>query len=567
MSLSPITVGLTPNNKNRTYVISPGMGTVATAYLWGAGGGGGGNKSSKTGGYGAPGQLYKVTLEVQAGDILEVSVGEAGLGGESYEGSIAAGKIADIDSKPAGYTYAPGEAMVNAGNGSDGGTGGSSFSESGNSFAGGTGGTGNSSGSGGGGGGATVLKLTRPGIPPTTKVASPATGNLYPYDVDGTLTAWIEGIDWSAASVTTSERTSLKASINYGPLNSYMSAFGIAEIQDIVEQWLDGVINTYNTDIDYYSSSSVFVSDAGDNAFGSGTSFTSSGVTYDRGVSRGSATFSVVLDTAARNEFINDLKTELGTEYTSAVADVQVILDGIIEFVVDDIIITQFDQMTANVTVYNYAISSSAVTNVVAVAAGGGGGGGAGENGAGRSAQTNSGSGVSNTTGQNGESKTDGGGAGGGGGGGGRFGGLGGATFSVNNGGLAGETGTSWRHPSLTLNGSMQRGSLLKSATLDGYSVGEFARGGLPGGYSGTGGYALLIFDTKPYPYVRVPAVGWKPVEFAYVKLNETWALVNAMYIKQNGAWKRVSSSPVQTIEFTELETGVNRAAGGSRSY
>lgn len=567
MALSPIRIGIGPTNKNRTYVIAPGMGELVTAYLWGAGGGGGGSKGSKVGGYGAPGQLYKVVVPVQAGDILEISIGAAGAGGNSYSSSVAAGTIKDAENKPAGYVYAEGEAMTNAGDGGSGGAGGSGFSEEGISFAGGTGGDGSSGGAGGGGGGATVLKLTRPGISPTTKTASPVTGNLYQYDPVAGLTAWIEGIDWTAAQVDTDERADLKASIVYSPLSSYMTAFGIAEIQQIVELWLDGVINTLNTDISFYSSSSVYVVDGSDRAFGTGTSFTASGITYTRDVSRGTATFDIILDTAARNEYINDLKNELGTEYTSAVAEVQVILDEIIEFVVDDIIITQFGQMTSTVDVYNYSISSSPVTNVIAVAAGGGGGGGSATNGSGTSAQANSGTGVSNTTGQNGESKSDGAGGGGGGGGGGRFGGLGGATFSTDNGGRAGETGTSWRHPTLTQSGQMTRGSLLKSATADGYSVGDFARGGAPGGYSGTGGYALIMFDTKPYPYVKVPSVGWRPVEFAYVKVNDIWRTINATYIRKDNKWETVSSSPIRTVEFTELAAGVNRANGGSRPY
>ena len=381
MALSPINVSISPTDKNRTYVIAPGMGELVTAYLWGAGGGGGGAKDSKLGGYGAPGQLYKVVVPVQAGDILEISIGAAGAGGQSYSGDIAAGTIKDAATKPANYVYAEGEAMVAAGDGEGGGTGGSGFSDGTDSFAGGTGGSGISAGSGGGGGGATVLKLTRPGIPPTTKVAAPATGNLYPFDPVAGLTGWIESIDWTAATVDTNERAALKASIVYDTLISYMTAFGIAEIRDIVETWLDGVINSLNSDISFYSSSSVYVVEGSDRVFGTGTSFTTGGITYDRGVSRGTATFDIVLDTAARNEYINDLKNELGTEYTSAVSEVQIILDGIIEFVVDDIIITQFGQMTSTVDVYNYSISSSAVTNVVAVAAGGGGGGGSGTNG------------------------------------------------------------------------------------------------------------------------------------------------------------------------------------------
>jgi hypothetical protein len=567
MALSPIRVGISPSDKNRTYVIAPGMGELVTAYLWGGGGGSGGSKGAKLGGNGSPGQLYKVTVPVQVGDILEISIGLAGAGGQNESGGVTAGTIQNAESKAANYVYATGEAMVNAGDGSSGGAGGSGFSEGGISYAGGSGGNGISSGSGGGGGGATVLKLTRPGIPPTTKTAAPATGNLFQYDPVAGLTAWIEGIDWTAAEVDTNERASLKASIVYGPLASYMTEFGIAEIQEIIELWLDGVIDVLNNDISFYSSSSVYVVDGGDRAFGTGTSFTATGITYDRGVSRGSATFNIILDTAARNEYVNDLKTELGTEYTSAASEVQIILDNIIEFVVDDIIITQFSQMTSTVDIYNYSISSSAVTNILAVAAGGAGGGGSATNGNGTSAQTNSGTGVANTTGQNGETKTDSAGGGGGGGGGGRFGGLGGSIFSTDNGGLAGQTGTSWRHPSLTLSGELTLGSLFKSAVKDGYGVGDFAKGGVAGGYSGTGGYALIMFDTKPYPYIKVPSVGWKPVEYAYVKVNDIWKTINAMYVHKEGKWQTVSSSPIRTVAFTELASGVNRAAGGTRSY
>lgn len=61
------------------------------AHVWGAGGGGGGMDAVTQGGIGAPGLYNTNTFEVNKGDLLEVFVGSAGLGGGSNAPSAPGG--------------------------------------------------------------------------------------------------------------------------------------------------------------------------------------------------------------------------------------------------------------------------------------------------------------------------------------------------------------------------------------------------------------------------------------------------------------------------------------------
>jgi hypothetical protein len=62
-----------------------------TAHLWGAGGGGGGMDAGSYGGYGAHGLYNTHTFIVNKGDVIDVVVGERGMGGSSNSGSAPGG--------------------------------------------------------------------------------------------------------------------------------------------------------------------------------------------------------------------------------------------------------------------------------------------------------------------------------------------------------------------------------------------------------------------------------------------------------------------------------------------
>lgn len=124
---------ITTSGATNRITVPAGLKMPVTAYIWGAGGGGGGKDANDVGGYGSGGAGYKVTFNVEEGDIIDIALGTAGLPGASSASSAA------------------------------GGAGGSGYVDgSGNRFGGGRGGNAGSSGSsggGGGGGGATVIAI------------------------------------------------------------------------------------------------------------------------------------------------------------------------------------------------------------------------------------------------------------------------------------------------------------------------------------------------------------------------------------------------------------------------
>lgn len=160
----------------------------------------------------------------------------------------------------------------------------------------------------------------------------------------------------------------------------------------------------------------------------------------------------------------------------------------------------------------------------------------------------------SSTTGAAGTNKS-GDGGGGGGGGGGKNGGVGGSTRSGDQGGYAGGTGTSWRHPSLTLSGTAYPSSGYDSPRVDSYDVSPaYGDGGSPRSV-GKAGYALVIGQSIALPYVKEDDE-WYPTTKVYVKVNSYWKDVSSVYVKVNGAWTPLTQS--NTVTGTDLSAGVN---------
>lgn len=75
----------------QTLTIPENFGATVTAYLWGAGGGGGGGDGGRSGGAGGGGGYSQFTINVAAGDVIEVAVGGAGGGGLGQRSSAAGG--------------------------------------------------------------------------------------------------------------------------------------------------------------------------------------------------------------------------------------------------------------------------------------------------------------------------------------------------------------------------------------------------------------------------------------------------------------------------------------------
>jgi len=76
-------LGYTGYRQTLTWPSTQAYNGTVTAYLWGAGGGGGGNDAGNPGGEGGGGGFTRVTLTVNPGDVLEVSVGGPGGAGNN----------------------------------------------------------------------------------------------------------------------------------------------------------------------------------------------------------------------------------------------------------------------------------------------------------------------------------------------------------------------------------------------------------------------------------------------------------------------------------------------------
>lgn len=142
------TLSIVPTSTRRSVTVPQGIVNPITAWLWGAGGGGGGN-DSHAGGTGAAGQLFKITFNVDPGDVLDLAIGTGGLAGVSGASSAAGGA--------GGYGMIEGTDRWGGGRGGNAGPSGTS-------------------GGGGGGGGATVLSVVKVGTGTRNIIAVAAGG-------------------------------------------------------------------------------------------------------------------------------------------------------------------------------------------------------------------------------------------------------------------------------------------------------------------------------------------------------------------------------------------------------
>ncbi len=204
--------------------------------------------------------------------------------------------------------------------------------------------------------------------------------------------------------------------------------------------------------------------------------------------------------------------------------------------------------------------------NVIGVAGGGGGGGGAGNGPQGQQAPGPNGQAPALTNnGQNGTNK-NGDGGGGGGGGGGLTGGNGGQSPGGDTGGQAGFYGGSF-----SVNGAAAgaTGRLPAGATYP-YWSSLRGYGGNGGAFSpftpsdGTPGYAVIEIDTVG-GFVKDAGV-WKPIEAAYIKVNNTWQRIQATYRKTTGGfffapqsiWQPISDSYSPLFSQSSTQVGIN---------
>jgi len=526
----------TPNRVTR-YVVPKGLKMPIVAYLWGAGGGGGGDDSGR-GGNGGSGQGYKVTFNADPGDIIDIALGTAGGAGQSGRGSAAGGT--------AGSGY-----ITDTSNRYGGGTGGNS-------------GPSGSSGAGGGGGGATTLTLIKGSASPVNRYASQTSGNIYDADNEDRLIAWIEGINLAPALITVQERANIKLNVNYSSLASYVTTLQLDSVRTAFNQVLDTAIDGVNSIINSVAAETVYVTNSGDYAYGSGVSFSYNGVTYNRGTLAGTGTYAVSVSTSERLDFILSFQQSLSTLYTNAPIFLKSLLDDLILTLVDNVIIDQFNSVSSNVSIYNYTSETPRTVSVIAVAGGGAGGGGGGN----RGTTTGDSAGNvpvvvgTNTTGQNGTNK-GGDGGGGGAGGGGHYGGNGGGVRDGDQGAYAGTPGANWRDPNKTISGTSFLGTGITPPVMDRYSVtGSHAGGGVRT-QAGTNGYAIAVVSKYSLPFVKDNGE-WKAVNQAYVKIGGYWRDISAIYTKQKGRWKLLRQS--DTTIPSLLSAGVNYGAGGTRS-
>jgi hypothetical protein len=116
----------------QSFTVPAGFSGQVDVYLWGGGGGGGGN-DSHPGGCGAGGNFVYNSIQINAGDVIELLVGQGGQAGASGATGYGGGAGGLSFTNTSNYSF-------NGGNGGDAGPVGSS-------------------GAGGGGGGATVVLI------------------------------------------------------------------------------------------------------------------------------------------------------------------------------------------------------------------------------------------------------------------------------------------------------------------------------------------------------------------------------------------------------------------------
>jgi hypothetical protein len=231
---------------------------------------------------------------------------------------------------------------------------------------------------GGGGGGGAVGTAT---IPVSTIRTVNHTTNLYSRLENEELITWAEGLDLSAGLVTAAERSDYKTQFasQVDVYFSFLSSSQRDAIKTVGDTFLDTTIDGYNTDFDQLNSP-VYIVNLTDTAItGSGLEFISGGNRYTRSTFRGAGTYTVIVNTTTRARYIAEAKSELGTEYSSSSGTVRAAYDALINYIVDEIIITQFNSISSSVNLYDYTVTPTTGGVPVKVSGGGGGGSGGGD--------------------------------------------------------------------------------------------------------------------------------------------------------------------------------------------
>ena len=524
----PIIVSVVPTGRRQVLQVPPGVQSTCTMYLWGAGGAGG---SGTIGGTGAAGNAIKYTVSLQVGDQIDISIGGKGFA----NGTPGYGHIEGADNYGGGF----------GGNASGTGT------------------------NGGGGGGSTVVALSRAAT--STTYAVTYVSDAYRESKGNTLTAWVEGLNLSGATLSNSTITSMKSAVSYTTVQLYMDTMAIRTLSNVVNAFIDTVSGQINSYVSSFpTNSSVFLCQGSTKIFGNNLSFWDGTKQYSRTGTATAARFDATLTFTERAGFISGMRSTAGSTYSSASSAARSAMDAIFINVTDNILAPKLTALASNVSLYSFTATTYVNRTTIAVAGGGAGGGGGesatnsgkqGKN-AGNSPSTNS----NGYTGANGQSRTSGSGGGGGGGGGGWYGGNGGAGSGGDTAGYAGESGASYNNPGYTTQATKYVGSQRVPQKINNFDVGEYATGGLAGA-DGTDGYAVIVFSVSTLPFVKDPAVGWKQSTAAFIKSAGAWFPVTQVWIKVNNVWKQVSGGTAATLAFGKLPQGNGYGPGGTRDY
>jgi len=524
----PIIVSVVPTGRRQVLQVPAGVQSTCTMYLWGAGGAGG---NGGVGGTGAAGNAIKLNVALQVGDQIDISIGGRGFA----NGAPGYGHIEGADN-----------------------------------YGGGSGGTGSGGGTvGGGGGGSTVVALSRASS--STTYAITYVSDAYRESKGNTLTAWVEGLNLSSATLSNSTITSMKSAVNYSTVSLYMDTMAVRTLSNVVNAFIDTVAGQINSYVSSFpANSSVYLCQGSTKTFGNNVSFWDGTKQFSRIGTATAARFDATLTFTERASFISGMRSTAGPTYSSASSAARSGMDAIFISVTDNILAPKLTAMSSNVSLYSFSATTYVNRTTIAVAGGGGGGGG-GEGSTNSSKQGKNAVNVISTnsngyTGASGQSRASGTGGGGGGGGGGWYGGNGGAGSGGDTAGYAGESGASYNNPGYTTQATKYVGSQRVPKKINNFDVGEFATGGLANA-DGTDGYAVVVFTVSTLPFVKDPAVGWKQSTAAFVKTAGAWRPVTQVWVKINDAWKQVSGGTAATLQFGTLPEGTGYGPGGTRDY
>jgi hypothetical protein len=191
---------------------------------------------------------------------------------------------------------------------------------------------------------------------PVTKLVNYST-NLYSEATNDTLIAWMDGVNFSPATIDPIEKQSIKDSVTYTSLSGILSPTQITNIQAAIESTLDTFVTNWNANNATYLGFSTWIKDGATEVLGNFTTIVSGGNIYTRTSAKGTALYKPVYTIAERASIVSTYTSNIA--YTSLTTVQKSAVDPKINTVVDALItlITAFS-FTANL--YDYAISQIA---------------------------------------------------------------------------------------------------------------------------------------------------------------------------------------------------------------